>query len=118
VANVGLTDPNGLSQQLRAYADGGINLTIIGVDMGNFNEVLMEQLADQGDGHYAYVNNPAEAHRIFVEELTGTLQVIAPDAKVQVEFNPDVIHAYRPIGYENRAVADQDFHNDTVDTGA
>lgn len=117
VANVGLTDPDGLAGQIRRYADGGIHLTTIGVGMGNFNDVLMEQLADQGDGHYAYVDTLAEAHRVFVEELTGTLQVIALDAKVQVDFNPDVVSRYRLIGYENRAVADQDFRNDTVDAG-
>lgn len=117
VANVGLTDPDGLAAQIRSQADGGIQLTTIGVGMGNFNDVLMEQLADQGDGHYAYVDTLAEAHRVFVEELTGTLQVIALDAKVQVDFNPQVVRQYRLIGYENRAVADQDFRNDSVDAG-
>lgn len=117
VANVGLTDPDGLAAEIRRLADGGIQLTTIGVGMGNFNDVLMEQLADQGDGHYAYVDTMSEAHRVFVEELTGTLQVIALDAKVQVDFNPQVVRQYRLIGYENRAVADQDFRNDTVDAG-
>lgn len=117
VANVGLTDPVGLAEQIRGWADGGIQLTTIGVGMGNFNDVLMEQLADQGDGHYAYVDTLAEAHRVFVEELTGTLQVIALDAKVQVDFNPQVVRQYRLVGYENRAVADRDFRNDAVDAG-
>lgn len=117
VANVGLTDPDGLAAEIRRLADGGIQLTTIGVGMGNFNDVLMEQLADQGDGHYAYVDTMSEAHRVFVEELTGTLQVIALDAKVQVDFNPQVVRQYRLIGYENRAVADQDFRNDSVDAG-
>ncbi|MFW6096426.1 MAG: vWA domain-containing protein [Chloroflexota bacterium] len=117
VANVGLTDPDGLAAEIRRLADGGIQLTTIGVGMGNFNDVLMEQLADQGDGHYAYVDTMSEAHRVFVEELTGTLQVIALDAKVQVDFNPQVVRQYRLIGYENRAVADQDFRNDAVDAG-
>ncbi len=117
VANVGLTDPDGLAAQIRSYADGGIQLTTIGVGMGNFNDVLMEQLANQGDGHYAYVDTLAEAHRVFVEELTQTLQVIALDAKVQVDFNPQVVRQYRLIGYENRAIADHDFRNDAVDAG-
>lgn len=117
VANVGLTNADALAQQVKRYAGEGIQLTTIGVGMGNFNDVLMEQLADQGDGHYAYVDTLAEAHRVFVEELTGTLQVIALDAKVQVDFNPDVVSRYRLAGYENRAVADQDFRNDSVDAG-
>jgi len=77
----------------------------------------MEALADKGDGHYAYVDDIDEAQKLFVEDLTSTLQVIALDAKVQVDFNPDVVARYRLIGYENRAVADQDFRNDAVDAG-
>jgi Ca-activated chloride channel family protein len=85
--------------------------------MGNFNDVLMEQLADKGDGHYAYVDNIDEAEKLFVDDLTSTLQVIARDAKVQVDFNPDVVARYRLIGYENRDISDEDFRNDTVDAG-
>ena len=77
----------------------------------------MEQLANDGDGNYAYVDTISQARRVFVENLTGMLQVIAKDAKVQVEFNPDVVSRYRLIGYENRRVADQDFRVDTVDAG-
>jgi Ca-activated chloride channel family protein len=77
----------------------------------------MEQLADDGNGNYAYVDTLDAARRIFVENLTGTLQVIAKDAKVQVDFNPAVVASYRLLGYENRAVADADFRNDTVDAG-
>jgi Ca-activated chloride channel family protein len=117
VANVGLTNPDALSQRIRGYADSGITLTTIGVGMGNYNDTLMEQLADKGEGYYAYVDTPAEARKLFVEELTSTLQTIAIDAKVQVDFNPDVVNQYRLIGYENRAVADQDFRNDAVDAG-
>ena len=95
----------------------GITLTTVGFGMGNFNDVLMEQLADDGDGHYAYIDDLDEAHKLFVEDLTSTLQVIARDAKVQVDFNPDVVAYYRLLGYENRAVADQDFRNDSVDAG-
>jgi Ca-activated chloride channel family protein len=77
----------------------------------------MEQLADNGNGNYAYVDDLDEARKLFVEDLTSTLQVIALDAKVQVDFNPDVVAYYRLIGYENRDVADQDFRNDAVDAG-
>jgi Ca-activated chloride channel family protein len=117
VANVGETGPDGILEQIRGYADAGITLTSVGFGMGNFNDVLMEQLADNGDGNYAYVDDLDEAQRLFIDNLTSTLQVIAKDAKVQVDFNPDVVARYRLIGYENRAVADQDFRNDYVDAG-
>jgi len=77
----------------------------------------MEQLADRGNGNYSYVDTLDEARRVFVENLTGTLQIIARDAKIQVDFDPKVISRYRLLGYENRAVADQDFRNDSVDAG-
>jgi Ca-activated chloride channel family protein len=117
VANVGVTNPDALSEQIRGYADAGITLTTIGFGMGNYNDVTMEQLADQGNGSYAYVDTLVEAEKLFVEDLTSTLHTIAIDAKIQVDFNPDVVSQYRLIGYENRAVADQDFRNDEVDAG-
>jgi Ca-activated chloride channel family protein len=117
VANVGETGPEAILESIRGYADTGITLTTVGFGMGNFNDVLMEQLADNGDGHYAYIDDLDEAQKLFVEDLTSTLQVIARDAKVQVDFNPQVVSRYRLIGYENRAVADQDFRNDAVDAG-
>lgn len=117
VANVGNTGPEQILESIRGYAETGISLTTVGFGMGNFNDILMEQLADNGDGHYAYVDDLDEAHRLFVEDLTSTLQVIARDAKVQVDFNPETVNRYRLIGYENRAVADQDFRNDYVDAG-
>ena len=113
VANVGLTDADGILRQIRDDAAAGIELVSIGVGMGNYNDALLEQLADQGDGFYAYVNDLAEARRLFTEDLTGTIQSVALDAKVQVEFDPDVVASYRLIGYENRAVADQDFRDPT-----
>jgi Ca-activated chloride channel family protein len=85
--------------------------------MGNFNDVLMEKLADGGDGNYAYVDDLDEARRLFVDNLTSTLETIALNAKVQVDFNPDVVGSYRLIGYENRAIADENFRNDSVDAG-
>jgi Ca-activated chloride channel family protein len=117
VANVGATGPEEILESIRGYADAGITLTSVGFGMGNFNDVLMEQLADNGDGHYAYVDDLAEARKLFVEDLTSTLQVIALDARVQVDFNSDVVTRYRLIGYENRDLADHDFRNDGVDAG-
>ena len=117
VANVGATMPDEILESIRGYADTGITLTSIGVGMGNFNDVLLEQLADNGDGQYAYVDTLDEARDLFVNDLTSTLQVIALDAKIQVDFNPDTIAFYRLIGYENRGIADQSFRNDAVDAG-
>lgn len=117
VANVGETGPEAILETIRGYVDQGISLTTVGFGMGNFNDVLMEQLADNGDGNYAYVDTLAEAEKLFVDDLTSTLQTIARDAKVQVDFNPEVVGYYRLIGYENRDVADQDFRNDAVDAG-
>lgn len=117
VANVGETGPDAILEEIRGYTETGITLTSVGFGMGNFNDVLMEQLADKGDGNYAYVDTLDEARRLFVDNLTSTLQVIAKDAKVQVDFNKEVVSRYRLIGYENRSVADQDFRNDAVDAG-
>jgi Ca-activated chloride channel family protein len=118
VANVGATGAGSIWESIERYAkDGGITLATIGFGMGNYNDVLMEQLADHGDGFYAYVDTLAEARRLFVQNLTGTLQVIAKDAKVQVDFNPDVVARYRLVGYENRAVADEQFRDNSVDAG-
>ena len=117
VANVGETGADAILKNIRAYVEEGITLTTVGFGMGNFNDVLMEQLANNGNGSYAYVDNLNEAQRIFVENLTGTLQIIAKDAKVQVEFNPQNVSRYRLLGYENRSLADDDFRKDDVDAG-
>ena len=117
VANVGETGPDAILNTIQNQVDEGITLSSIGFGMGNFNDVLMEQLADDGNGNYYYVDNIREARRVFVHNLTGTLQVIGYDAKIQVDFNPDVTDRYRLIGYENRAIADEDFRDDTVDAG-
>ncbi|MDX1991190.1 MAG: von Willebrand factor type A domain-containing protein [bacterium] len=117
VANVGNTGPEAILQTIRAGVDEGVTLSAVGFGMGNYNDVLMEQLANDGNGNYAYVDHLREARRVFVNNLTGTLQVVGYDAKVQVEFNPDVTDRYRLIGYENRDIADQDFRNDAVDAG-
>ena len=117
VGNVGNTGPDSILRQVQDYVDRGVTLTTVGFGMGNYNDILMEQLANDGDGAYYYVDTLSEARRIFVDDLTGTLQVIARDAKVQVEFNPEVVSRYRLLGYENRDVADDDFRNDAVDAG-
>jgi len=117
VANVGRTGPDSILKEIREDAGRNIYLTTLGFGMGNYNDVLMEQLANNGDGFYAYIDDLKEAERIFVHRLPSSLQVIARDAKVQVAFNPDVVSRYRLIGYENRAVADDDFRNDEVDAG-
>jgi Ca-activated chloride channel family protein len=117
VANVGHTGPDSILEQIRQHAKEGIYLTSVGFGMGNYNDILMEQLADNGDGFYAYVDTLKEAERVFVHDLTSTLQVIARDAKIQVDFNPAIVSRYRLIGYENRDVADEDFRNDEVDAG-
>ncbi len=117
VANVGRTGPESILERIRAEAERGIELTTVGFGMGNYNDVLLEQLADAGDGRYAYVDTFEEARRLFVEELTGTLLTVAHDAKVQVEFDPDVVTRWRLLGYENRDVADERFRDATVDAG-
>ena len=117
VANVGNTGPDSILKSIREYADQGIQLTTVGFGMGNYNDVLMEQLADEGDGTYAYVDTPKEAERLFVHDLTGTLQTIALDAKLQVVFNPETVTRYRLMGFENRALEDEEFEDDTVDAG-
>lgn len=117
VANVGLTDPQGLVELIRGDADRGIQLVTVGVGMGNFNDVTMEQLANDGDGFYAYVNDVTEAERLFSDDLTSTLLTVAIDGKIQVEFDADTVVQYRLLGFENRAVLDDDFRNDAVDAG-
>jgi Ca-activated chloride channel homolog len=118
VANVGNTDPADILRRISWDASLGIQLVSVGVGMGNYNDVLMEQLADQGDGFYAYLNTLDDARRLFGEALTSTLETVALDARAQVDFNPDVVEAYRLIGYENRALPDASFRDDRVDAGA
>ena len=118
VANAGQTASDVLLKEVRNYVDDdGIFLTTVGFGMGNYNDTLMEELAKKGNGNYAYVDTLNEARRIFGENLTGTLQTIAKDAKVQVKFNPDTVRSFRLIGYENRQMKHQDFRNDEADAG-
>ena len=118
VANVGLTDPGSILEEIRRDASAGIELVSIGVGMGNYNDVLLEQLADQGDGFYAYVNTRDEARELFRDRLTSTLETVALDARAQVVFDRETVDAYRLVGYANRAIPDGQFGNDEVDAGA
>lgn len=117
VANVGATSAGSILDRIRHHAEQGIELTTLGFGMGNYNDVLMEQLANRGNGRYAYVDTLDEAHRVLVEDLTGTLQTLAAEARSQVEFNPALVDRYRLLGYENRDIADERFRDDTVDAG-
>ena len=117
VANVGETGPDAILEEVRHYVEENVTLTTIGFGMDNYNDVLMEQLADNGDGFYAYVDDMRESRRLFIDQITGTLQTIAMDAKVQVDFNPRVVMRYRLVGFENRAIADNQFRDNTVDAG-
>ncbi|MDN5852780.1 MAG: von Willebrand factor type A domain-containing protein [Actinomycetia bacterium] len=118
VANIGLTDPDGLADKVNAAASkDDIHLVTVGYGMGNYNDDLMEQLADQGQGFYSYVSTYADAKRLFVEDLTSTLAVVANDAKAQVEFDPRTVESYRLVGYENRALTDEQFDDNATDAG-
>ena len=113
VGNIGATT----AEDILRHAEEGIQLSTFGFGMGNYNDRGMEQLADQGDGTYAYIDDLDEAKRVFNDQLTATIFTIAKDAKIQIEFNAAVVERYRLIGYENRDVADSDFRNDAVDAG-
>lgn len=116
-ANVGHAGPQAILGQIGREARRGIELTTLGFGMGDYNDNLMEQLADKGDGRNAYIDTPEEAKRVLVREVAGTLNTIAKNAKVQVEFNPQVVARYRLLGYENRDIADERFRDDKVDAG-
>lgn len=118
IANTGAaTDAHGIRALIRRHIDKGITMSCFGFGMFDSNDKLMERLADEGDGTYAYIDDIREAERVFIDNLVGTLQVVARDAKVQVEFNPAVVAEYRLLGYENRALAPEDFFDDSVDAG-
>jgi len=115
VANVGATRTDDILEQIGERGD--IGLSTIGVGLGPFNDELMEQLANKADGTYHYIDTPDEARRIFVENLNAMLASVARDAKIQVEFDRDRVISYRLLGFENRAIADEDFRDDTRDAG-
>ena len=115
--NVGTTSFEALKDLIAQKRETGISLTTLGFGSGNYNDHLMEQLADAGNGNYAYIDTLNEARKVLVEQMSATLQTIAKDVKIQIEFNPRVVAEYRLVGYENRMLAREDFNNDRVDAG-
>ncbi|KTC39268.1 MAG: vWA domain-containing protein [Pseudomonas sp.] len=115
--NVGISDFESLKAMAVEKRKSGVSLTTLGFGVDNYNEHLMEQLADAGDGNYAYIDNLREARKVLVDQLSSTLAVVAKDVKLQVEFNPTQVSEYRLLGYENRALKREDFSNDKVDAG-
>ncbi|WP_209348191.1 VWA domain-containing protein [Pontixanthobacter sp. CEM42] len=115
--NVGLRDQKQLIELIERKRDSGITLTTLGFGTGNYNEAMMEQIANHGNGNYAYIDSALEAKKVLGDEMSSTLFTIAKDVKIQVEFNAEVVSQYRLIGYENRALRNEDFDNDRVDAG-
>lgn len=115
--NVGPSSPEELEAIIEEKRESGIYLSVIGFGSGNLKDNRMETLADKGNGNYSYIDSPKEARKFLVDEMSGTLLTIAKDVKIQMEFNPYYVDSYRLIGYENRALADEDFENDAVDAG-
>ena len=115
--NVGTTSFEALKDLVEQKRKSGISLTTLGFGTGNYNDHLMEQLADAGNGNYAYIDTSNEARKVLVDQMSATLQTIAKDVKIQIEFNAAVVAEYRLVGYENRMLAREDFNNDRVDAG-
>ena len=115
--NVGTVDQRALIDLIEREREAGIALTTLGFGRGNLNDQLMEQLADHGNGNYAYIDTLLEAQKVLVEQMGGTLLTVAKDVKIQVEFNPARVAEYRLVGYENRVLRREDFNNDRVDAG-
>ena len=115
--NVGISNQEELVRLIEAKAKSGVFLSVLGYGMGNIKDGNLEKLADKGNGHYAYIDSPREAYKVLVEEMGSTLVAVAKDVKIQVEFNPARVGAFRLIGYENRIMAHRDFNDDTKDAG-
>jgi Ca-activated chloride channel family protein len=115
--NVGISDFEQLKNLVEEKRRSGVALSTLGFGEGNYNDKLMEQLADAGNGNYAYIDTLQEAQKVLVDQRAATLATIAKDVKIQVEFNPAVVAEYRLIGYENRLLKREDFNNDAVDAG-
>lgn len=115
--NVGISDPTELKKFIAEKARSGVFLSVLGFGSGNLKDRTMETLADKGNGNYAYIDGLAEARKVLVEQMAGTLVTIAKDVKVQIEFNPAQVRAYRLVGYENRLLTKEDFNDDTKDAG-
>lgn len=115
--NIGESSNAAMERLIEAKRNEGVFLTVLGFGMGNYKDSKMETLADKGNGNYAYIDNLSEARKVLVNEFGGTLFTIAKDVKLQVEFNPAKVKAYRLIGYENRILRNEDFNNDKKDAG-
>lgn len=115
--NIGISSPKELEDFIAEKRASGVFLTVIGVGEGNYQDATMKKLASAGNGNYAYVDSLLEAKKVFLTEFGGTLQTVAKDVKLQVEFNPAQVAAYRLLGYENRKLADKDFNDDKKDAG-
>ncbi|MFC2165064.1 von Willebrand factor type A domain-containing protein [Acidobacteriota bacterium] len=115
--NVGVSSTSELVRMIEEKREKGIFLTVLGFGMSNYKDGRMEQLADKGNGNYHYVDNLLEAKKVFIDDMRGTLFTIAKDVKLQLEFNPAKVKAYRLIGYENRMLRKEDFDDDTKDAG-
>ncbi len=115
--NVGVSDTKDMLEIIKRNRDKGISLSTFGFGTGNYNEYMMEQVADNGNGNYSYIDSISEAKKALIDEMSSTFNTVAKDVKVQVEFNPSTVSEWRLIGYENRVLADEDFNNDKVDAG-
>lgn len=115
--NVGASSDSEMTRLIERKRESGTFLTVLGFGMGNLKDSKMEAIADHGNGNYAYIDNLLEARKVLVQEMGGTLVTIAKDVKIQIEFNPSRVQAYRLIGYENRLLAAEDFNNDAKDAG-
>ena len=115
--NVGVADTETLKSMVAEKRKSGISLSTLGFGTDNYNEEMMEQIADAGDGNYSYIDNEKEAKKVLQHQLTSTLATVAQDVKIQVEFNPAAVKEYRLVGYTNRTLRNEDFNNDKVDAG-
>ena len=115
--NVGVSDVDEMLDIIRRERDSGVSLSTFGFGEGNLNDHMMEQVADNGNGNYSYIDSLSEVKKALVDEMSATFNTVAKDVKVQVEFNPQTVKEWRLIGYENRVLAKEDFNNDKVDAG-
>lgn len=115
--NVGISDREGLQSLIEKEAKSGVFLSVLGYGMGNLKDSTMETLADKGNGNYAYIDSLGEARKVLSEEMSSTLVTVAKDVKIQIEFNPAKVRAYKLLGYENRMLAKEDFNDDKKDAG-
>ena len=115
--NIGVSSNAAMERLVEKERESDVFLTVLGFGMGNYKDSKMEILADKGNGNYAYIDNILEAKKVLVSEFGGTMFTIAKDVKIQVEFNPELVQAYRLIGYENRKLNDEDFNDDKKDAG-